>query len=100
MYKVGFWVYRLIFPKSYEPVRNHISASKLPWLFIGIEMNDGTIIDKTEEAQSLVNSNIIVAPYTIDMDYDKQQAKRYFYLDSETLKEEEIPADGIIINDS
>jgi hypothetical protein len=98
LYSTGFWIYRFFFPYKYEPVANHVSASKLPWLFVGIETYDGNIIDKTEEAQRLVDQNIIISPTTIIDDI--HNVKRCFYLDSTTLKEEEIPAEGITINDS
>jgi len=100
VYKIGFWVYRCMFPVTYAPISTQISASKLPWLFVGIELKDGKILDKTQEAQYLVNHDIPVTPFTIDMSVDKQLVKRYFYLDAVTLKEEEIPTEGITINDS
>lgn len=63
-------------------------------------MTNGSIIDKTEEAQKMVDENISITPYLLGADIDRTQIKRYFYLDSITLKEEEIPANGITINDS
>lgn len=84
----------------YEPVSVKHSASKMPWLFVGIELTDGKLLDRTQEAQYLVNHDIPVTPYTLDISVDKQLVKRYFYLDAVTLKEEEIPAEGITINDS
>ena len=101
VYKIGFWVYRWIFPYEYNPVPiHHVSASSLPWLFVGIELNNGKIIDKTDEAQQLVDNNVPVNPTTISKDVNIDEVKRYFYLNTMTLKEEEIPANGITINDS
>ena len=100
LYRTGFWLYRQFFPAKYEEVPIQKSISKLPWMFVGIELNDGTILDRTQQANVLANTNIPVSPYNIDVSIDEQYVKRYFYLDSVTLKEEEIPAEGITINDS
>lgn len=100
-YKLGLRVYRLLDPPVYQSVStNHISASCLPWLFIGIELTNGDILDKTEEAQSLVDRGFPVTPLTVSMGVDETLMKRCFYLDAKTLKEQEIPAEGIIRNDS
>lgn len=100
LYKVGFWVYRWVFPHEYTPIVKHISQSELPWLFVGIELTNGKIIDKTDEAFDLINKGLPVTPTTININIDLDQIKRCFYLDAATLKEEEIPAEGITINDS
>lgn len=100
VYKFGFWVYRKLFPTFYDPIPIQFSAAKMPWLFVGIELTNGKLLDRTQEAQFLVSNNIPVTPSTLDIAVDKQLVKRYFYLDAVTLKEEEIPAEGITINDS
>jgi hypothetical protein len=93
----GFNIYDWMFSQKYEKVSNHVSASKLPWLFIGVELHDGTLLDKTVHAQYLVDSGIPVTPRTVCSSIDQQVIKRCFYLDAKTLKEEEIPAEGITI---
>lgn len=100
LYRTGFWLYRKLFPVDYvqEPVQK--SISKLPWMFVGIELNDGTLLDRTHNANFLTTKDIPVTPYNLDTSVDRYRVKRYFYLDAVTLKEEEIPAEGITINDS
>ena len=100
VFRKGFDIYDWIFSQKYEKVSTHVSAANLPWLFVGVELLDGTLLDKTKHVQFLVDSGIPVTPRTVCSSIDKCQIKRCFYLDAKTLKEEEIPADGIIINDS
>jgi CO dehydrogenase/acetyl-CoA synthase epsilon subunit len=100
IYRVGFWLYKKLFPTDYTNIPTKISVSRLPWLFVGIELNDGDLLDRTSEATRLVEHGVLVTPYTLDSFVDRDTVKRYFYLDAITLKEEEIPAEGITINDS
>lgn len=94
-------MYDWMFPKVYSPIPQHrISASKLPWLFVGIELDDGTILDKTSHVQDLIDSHIPLTRTNVCMFVDSQIIKRCFYLDEKTLKEEEFPTEGITINDS
>lgn len=93
----GYDVYDWFTAVKYEPVTKHISAAELPWVFVGVELTDGTLMDVTGKAEHLVNSGIPVTPTTISSSIDQQLVKRCFYLDVKTLKEEEIPADGITI---
>ncbi len=98
--KKGFDIYDWFTSYKYEPVSKHVSAVKLPWLFVGLELESGEIVDRTNHAQHLVESGIIVTRNTISTPIEPQLIRRYFYLDMKTLKEEEIPAEGITINDS
>jgi hypothetical protein len=100
IYRTGFWLYRKLFPVEYQHVPIKKSVSKLPWMFVGIELKDGTLLDRTEEANYLAKKDVVVTRDNIDISIDSRLIKRYFYLDSVTLKEEEIPAEGITINDS
>lgn len=98
--QTGYDIYDWVTLPKYKPVSNHISASKLPWLFVGIELKDGEIIDRTVDAQFFADTGIPITPMSINPSIYPHLIKRYFYLDSKTLKEEEIPAEGITINDS
>lgn len=93
----GYGLYDWMFAEKYEKVKTHISAAKLPWLFVGVELLDGTLLDKTTHVQYLVDSGFPVTPRTVCSSIDPQLIKRCFYLDEKTLKEEEIPADGLTI---
>ena len=92
---------RIVKYLGYEEVHAHhrISQTNLPWLFVGIELMSGKIIDKTEEAQSLVDVGITITPTTISKDVNVDDVKRYFYLDSVTLNEQEIPPEGLVIRE-
>lgn len=91
----GYEFYDWMFSQKYEKVNTHVSAAKLPWLFVGVELHDGILLDKTKHVQYLVDSGIPVTPRTVCSSIDPQLVKRCFYLDEKTLKEEEIPAHGI-----
>jgi hypothetical protein len=93
----GFQIYDWLFPQPYQKVPHRVSAAKLPWLFVGVELVDGTILDKTKHVESLVDTGIPVTPRTVSSSIDPQLIKRCFYLNEKTLNEDEIPADGITI---
>ena len=103
LYKFGFNIFRFVtglFSNTIEeqPVmRSHITP---PWLWIGMEMNDGTIIDKTEEVQQLIDNGFRINLESIDENINVSNIKRYFYLDAKTLNEEEFPPEGLVINDT
>ena len=86
---------------KYTPIPKHrISAANLPWLFVGVELHDGSVLDKTSHVQGLIDSNIPITLKNVCMFVDPTTIKRCFYLDEKTLKEEEFPTEGITINDS
>ena len=95
----GYDIYDWVTVKKYQPISNHISSAKLPWLFVGVELVDGEIIDRTTHTKCLVNFNCPITPQSVSESIHPHLIKRCFYLDSKTLKEEEIPAEGITIND-
>lgn len=103
IYRFGFNVFRYVngfFAEKNEeqPVmRNHVTP---PWLWIGMETKDGTIIDRTEEVQHLLDNGFHITLESIDENIDIMNVKRYFYLDAKTLNEEEFPPEGLLINDT
>jgi hypothetical protein len=103
IYRVGFNIFRFVTglfssPIEEQPVmRNHITP---PWLWIGMELNDGTIVDKTEEIQHLLDNGFRINLESIDENINISNVKRYFYLDAKTLNEEEFPPEGLVINDT
>lgn len=100
VFKLGIQIYDWMFRKKYIPIPKHrISASKLPWLFVGIELTDGNVLDKTAHVQDLMDSGVQLTVTNICMFVEPRTIKRCFYLDEKTLKEEEIPTEGITIND-
>lgn len=84
----------------YKPLtKRPKKVSQLPWMWIGVETSNGSIVSLTEIVDSSVEHGDVVTPYFLEMLSGIQTAKRWIYLDPKTLKEEEIPTDGLIIQD-
>lgn len=82
-----------------EPIE--ISSSELPWLWIGAEMKSGIIVTLTEDINKIVNYGDVVTPKYLEVYTELKNVKRWLYLDTITLIEQEIPTSGLIIrNDS
>lgn len=79
--------------------KQKISTSDLPWLWIGVELTN----DKIETITELVNSNVdygdIITTMFLQELTQLQNVKRWLYLDSTTLNEEEFPTEGLVIKD-
>jgi hypothetical protein len=83
------------------PTDRKISVSNLPWVWIGAETLSGTIISSTELVNASIEYGDCITVQFLEMLTQEKNIKRWFYLDSKTFKEEEIPAEGLIIeNDS
>jgi len=82
-----------------EKERLEISASELPWLWIGAEMKSGVIITLTEDINKVVNYGDTVTPFFLESYTELKNVKRWLYLDSLTLLEQEIPPSGLLIKD-
>lgn len=81
------------------PSKKKVSSSHLPWMWVGVELTDGTIKTLTEIVDTSIEYGDCVTPQFLKTLSGIQDANRWIYLDSKTLKEEEIPADGLIIED-
>jgi hypothetical protein len=68
-------------------------------MWVGVELTDGTIKTLTEIVDTSIEYGDCVTPQFLKTLSGIQDANRWIYLDSKTLKEEEIPADGLIIED-
>lgn len=76
-----------------------ISPSELPWLWIGAEMKSGVIITLTDDINKIVKYGDIVTSNYLQSYTELKNVKRWLYLDSVTLIEQEIPTSGLIIRD-
>ncbi len=76
-----------------------VSSSHLPWLWIGVETEQGKIITLTEIVDSSIEYGDVVSPYFLESLTGIQNAKRWSYLNSKTFREEEIPTEGLVIED-
>ncbi len=79
--------------------KQKVSTTNLPWLWIGVELKD----DKIETITELVNTNVeygdAITIEHLEALTNIKDAKRWLYLDSKTLNEQEIPAEGLVIED-
>jgi hypothetical protein len=100
VYGVFFWCKRKyieIYGKDEEDTQPFISPSHLPWLWIGAELDDGRVISITEDVNEEVRyGDRVNEDYLVDITR-LFNVKRWLYLNPETLKEEEIPLEGLVI---
>lgn len=82
-----------------EKEKIEISGSDLPWLWIGAEMKSGVIITLTEDINKVVSYGDTVTPFFLESYTELKNVKRWLYLDSLTLLEQEIPPSGLVIKD-
>lgn len=68
-------------------------------MWIGVETGNGSIVSLTEIVDPVVEYGDCVTPQFLEMLSGIRGARRWIYLDPKTLKEEEIPTDGLIIQD-
>ena len=81
------------------PSKRNISVSNLPWVWIGAETHSGDILTLSSLINPAVEHGDRVTVKFVELLTGVTNAKRWFYLDAKTFKEEEIPAEGVIIDD-
>jgi hypothetical protein len=64
-----------------------------------VETEYGKIITLTEIVDSSIEYGDIVSPYFLESLTGIRNARRWSYLDSKTFREEEIPTEGLVIED-
>jgi hypothetical protein len=100
MFKNCIWCSRMAY-KMLTQERPFVSPNELPWLWIGAELVDGTIVDLTDN----INKQIRLGDF-VDVDYLESRSgygnANWLYLDPVTIKQVEFPAKGFVIglNDS
>lgn len=75
----------------------YISAANLPWMWVGAEMHNNSIITVTDTLNNAVQSGDLITSTYLKNLTKLSSVKRWLYLDSMTLKEDEIPTEGILI---
>ena len=90
-----------IYNKFYytEIPKQKISSSRLPWLWIGVELPNGKIETITDLVNSSVDIGDVITPSFLENLTNIQGAKKWVYLHPTTLNEEEIPTEGLVIKD-
>lgn len=98
-YRALFWCKRKYAEMFNQPEEIHqfVSPSHLPWLWIGAEMEDGKVISITEDVNEEVRyGDCVNEDYLVDLTR-LFHVRRWLYLNPQTLKEEEIPLEGLVI---
>lgn len=80
-------------------IKQKVSSLKVPWLWVGAELMNGKIETLTEIVNSSVEYDDVITPLFLEELTELQNVKRWMYLDSTTLNEQEIPAIGLVIKD-
>ena len=97
LYKVLFQCWRKVCPRrTCSNKKNKVPANELPWFWIGAEF-----ADRTETVTDIVNhairyGNVVDANFLKDITGCKNVVS-WKYMDVKTLKETEIPSEGIVI---
>jgi len=91
------WYSKLVYAQVSSEKK--VSVSNLPWVWIGAETHSGDILSLTNVVNPAVEYGDRVTVQFLQLLTGVAHAKRWFYLDSKTFKEEEIPAEGVIIED-
>lgn len=90
-------IYNRLFYKKLP--KQKISTSNLPWLWIGVELENGNIETITDIVNTAIEPGQLITPYYLKNLTGYRNAKRWLYLDATTLNEEEFPATGLVIAD-
>ena len=92
-------LYNKLFFKELPKTIKKVDSSHIPWLWIGAELTDGNITSLTDLVNGSVEYDDVITPSYLEDISNVENAKRWVYVDSKTLKEEEIPAHGLVIED-
>jgi hypothetical protein len=68
-------------------------------MWVGAELSNGSITTLTEIVESSIEYGDVVTPEFLKALSGLHNVKRWLYLGSKTFREEEIPTDGLIIQD-
>lgn len=82
-----------------EKEKTEISRADLPWLWLGAEMKNGVIVTITEDINKVVEYGDLITPHFLQTYTELRNVKRWLYLDSATLIEQEIHPSGLLIRD-
>jgi len=103
LYPIYLGVFKLknIIRDMFCPVRsrNTITAQKFPWLWIGAEVTPGNFISVTETVNSGVEIGTVVNVEFLESVTNLTDVISWKYLDAQTLKEQEFPLIGIVIQE-
>lgn len=94
--KTLHWVVEIFCPTQRHA--NEVSVHKLPWFWVGAEIDSQTI-DITEKINSSIKYSTVVTPEFLS-EISGYKACKWKYIDAITLEQKDFPLSGIVINDS
>ena len=100
--RCSFCCIRLINKLFYKEAPKRIAKvdpHALPWMWIGAELTNGKILTLTEVVNSSVEYYDNVSPVFLNNLVGIPNVSRWLYLDAKTFKEQEIPTEGLVIED-
>ncbi len=92
-------LYNKVFYNSSATSLRKVSTEHIPWLWIGAELTSGKIITLTEVVNSSIEYGDTIDQFFLEQTSGYSDVNKWLYLDPKTLKEEEIPAEGLVIED-
>lgn len=94
--KTFHWIVKLFCPSNH--VVSEVSVHKLPWFWVGCEI-DNTTIDITEKINKSVKYSTIITPEFLS-EISGYKKCNWKYIDSITLEQRDFPLSGIVIKES
>jgi len=94
--KTFHWIVEIFCPTQRRVYK--VSVHKLPWFWVGTEIDSKTI-DITEKINSSVIYSRVVTPEFLS-EISGYKACKWKYIDAITLEQKDFPLSGIVINDS
>jgi hypothetical protein len=102
-----YWVYlKLFYLKNairdvFCPIRSseNIRKQKVPWLWVGAEVSPGYFLSVTDVVNANVECGTIVDSDFLESITSLNDVISWRFLNAETLKEEEFPLTGIVIQE-
>ena len=102
-----YWIYlKLFYLKTaiwdvFCPVRSseNIRKQKVPWLWIGAEISPGYFLSVTDVVNANIEHGTVVDSDFLESITSLKNVLSWKFLNAETLKEEEFPLIGIVIQE-
>jgi hypothetical protein len=94
--KTFHWIVQLFCPTN--RVVPEVSIHKLPWFWVGCEV-DNTTIDITEKINKSLKYSKLVTPEFLS-EISGYKTSKWMYIDALTLEQRDFPLSGIVIKES
>ena len=100
LYRQVFWCCRRVDNFLFSPVKKetNVSASSVPWLWVGATFEDGNVVDYTCNINDTLEYGVTVTTEWLEIITGAKNVT-WKYLDPKTLEEKEFPSEGFVIDD-